>query len=166
MYSQYTECTPVKKLVLLGDTGVGKTTFIKRNLTGEFEKKHNPTIGVEVHPLTFYTNKGPITFNVWDTAGDERFKGMNEGCYVDVDCFMIMFDISSNSSFERAYENYKYISYYYPSKPVSVCANKADLDHSIHQEMNNICIISSKSNYQIYEPFKDLVRVLFNDQSL
>ena len=41
-----------------------KTTFVKRHLTGEFEKKYVVTLGVEVHPLVFHTNRGPIKFNV------------------------------------------------------------------------------------------------------
>lgn len=62
---------PEFKLILVGDGGVGKTTFVKRHLTGEFEKKYVATLGVEVHPLVFHTNRGPIKFNVWDTAGQE-----------------------------------------------------------------------------------------------
>ena len=54
---------------------LGKTTFIKRHKTGEFEKKYEATIGVNVHPLRFYTNCGSIIFEVWDTAGQEKFGG-------------------------------------------------------------------------------------------
>jgi len=66
-----TDNAPEFKLILVGDGGVGKTTFVKRHLTGEFEKKYVATLGVEVHPLLFHTNRGPIKFNVWDTAGQE-----------------------------------------------------------------------------------------------
>jgi len=84
---------------LVGDGGVGKTTFVKRHITGEFEKRYVgtsnsfislvlscvtiryflATLGVEVYPLKFYTNLGPIQYNVWDTAGQEKFGGLRDG---------------------------------------------------------------------------------------
>ena len=72
---------PEFKLILVGDGGVGKTTFVKRHLTGEFEKKYVATLGVEVHPLVFHTNRGPIKFNVWDTAGQERYQAISSSHY-------------------------------------------------------------------------------------
>ena len=55
---------------------------MKRHLTGEFEKKYVATLGVEVHPLVFHTNRGPLRFNVWDTAGQEKFGGLRDGYYI------------------------------------------------------------------------------------
>ena len=76
--------TPTFKCVLVGDGGVGKTTFVKRHVTGEFEKKYVATLGVEVHPMLFHTTRGPIQFNVWDTAGQEKFGGLRDGYYIQV----------------------------------------------------------------------------------
>ena len=99
---------------MLGDGGVGKTTFVKRHLYGDFEKKYEgnvtnqnsdkttfsdakdqkwkqlsfsftcilATIGVSIRPMTFSTNYGVIQFNVWDTAGQEKFGGLRDGYYV------------------------------------------------------------------------------------
>jgi GTP-binding nuclear protein Ran len=66
------------KLVLVGDGGVGKTTFVKRHQTGEFEKKCIPTMGVQVSELTFQTTLGPLTCTICDTAGQKRFGGFRE----------------------------------------------------------------------------------------
>ena len=73
------DTVPEFKLVFVGDGGVGKTTFVKRHITGEFERRYIATVGVEVHPMVFYTNHGPIRFNVWDTAGQEKLSGLRDG---------------------------------------------------------------------------------------
>ena len=61
------------KVVIVGDGATGKTTFVKRHLTGEFERRYAPTLGAEVHPIPLYTNKGRVLLNVWDTAGQVKF---------------------------------------------------------------------------------------------
>ena len=63
---------------------------MKRHLTGEFEKKYVATLGVEVHPLVFHTNRGPLRFNVWDTAGQEKFGGLRDGYYIQGKFYQIL----------------------------------------------------------------------------
>ena len=70
---QTSDGTPKFKLILVRDGGVGKTTFMKYILTGEFEMKYVATLGVEIYPLLFHTNCGPMIFNVWDSSGQEKF---------------------------------------------------------------------------------------------
>lgn len=53
------------KIVLIGEGGSGKSTFIKRHLTGRFNNIYLPTLGVEVFPLGNYV--------VWDTSGQDKF---------------------------------------------------------------------------------------------
>ncbi|KIY99899.1 GTP-binding nuclear protein Ran-A1, partial [Monoraphidium neglectum] len=92
---------PCFKLVLVGDGGTGKTTFVKRHITGEFEKKYEPTIGVEVRPLDFTTNRGKIRFFCWDTAGQEKFGGLRDGYYIHGQCAIIMFDVTSRLTYKN-----------------------------------------------------------------
>jgi GTP-binding nuclear protein Ran len=75
---------PTFKCVLVGDGGIGKTTFVKRLISGEFEKKYIATLGVEVRSLEFNTTRGMIRFMVWDTAGQEKFGGLRDGYYIQV----------------------------------------------------------------------------------
>ncbi|CAL5391726.1 unnamed protein product [Camellia sinensis] len=75
--NQQTVDYPSFKLVIVGDVRTGKTTIVKRHLTGAFEKKYKPTIGVEVHSLDFFINCGKIRFYCWD-AGQEKFGGLRD----------------------------------------------------------------------------------------
>ncbi|KAB0403571.1 hypothetical protein E2I00_003921 [Balaenoptera physalus] len=90
------------KLVLVGDGGTGKTTdtFVKRHLTSESEK-YIATLSVEVHPPVFHTNKGPIKFNVWNTAGQKKFGGLRDGYYIQAQCAIIMSDVTSRVTYKN-----------------------------------------------------------------
>src|SRR3954465_9776003 len=59
------------------------------------------TLGVEVHPLQFHTNRGPIQFDVWDTAGQEKFGGLRDGYYINGQCGIIMFDVTSRITYKN-----------------------------------------------------------------
>lgn len=59
------------------------------------------TIGVEVHPLDFFTNRGPIRFYCWDTAGQEKFGGLRDGYYIHGKCAIIMFDVTSRLTYKN-----------------------------------------------------------------
>ena len=70
---------PQFKIVMVGGGGVGKSAFLERHISGGFRKHYQPTLGVEVHPMLFHTNYGPIKFNMWDCAGQEKFGGLRDG---------------------------------------------------------------------------------------
>jgi GTP-binding nuclear protein Ran len=83
------------KVVMVGDGGTGKTTFCLRHQTGEFQRKYEATIGVYVLKLEFFTNYGKFEFEVWDTAGQEKFAGLKDGYYIGCDAAIIFFDATS-----------------------------------------------------------------------
>lgn len=166
---------PQFKLVLVGDGGTGKTTFVKRHLTGEFEKKYIATLGVEVHPLQFHTNFGTICFNVWDTAGQEKFGGLRDGYYIQGQCGIIMFDVTSRITYKNVPNWHRDLERVCENIPIVLCGNKVDVKErkvktgavTFHRKKNlQYFEISAKSNYNFEKPFLWLARKLVGNPTL
>jgi len=167
---------PQFKLVLVGDGGVGKTTFVKRHKSGEFEKKYVATLGVEVHPLTFYTSLGAIIFNCWDTAGQEKFGGLRDGYYVGGKAAIIMFDVTSRITYKSVSVWHRDLTRVCENIPIVLCGNKVDVkDRKVkpkhivfHRKKPNIQYydISAKSNYNFEKPFLWITRKLTGNQNV
>ncbi|KAJ4297154.1 GTP-binding nuclear protein gsp1/Ran [Collariella sp. IMI 366227] len=168
---------PTFKLVLVGDGGTGKTTFVKRHLTGEFEKKYMATLGVEVHPLGFSTNFGQIQFDVWDTAGQEKFGGLRDGYYINGQCGIIMFDVTSRITYKKTSPTgtVRDLTRVCENIPIVLCGNKVDVKErkvkaktiTFHRKKNlQYYDISAKSNYNFEKPFLWLARKLVGNPAL
>ncbi|URD75835.1 GTP-binding nuclear protein [Musa troglodytarum] len=154
---------------------VGKTTFVKRHLTGEFEKKYEPTIGVEVHPLDFFTNCGKIRFYCWDTAGQEKFGGLRDGYYIHGQCAIIMFDVTARLTYKNVPTWHRDLCRVCENIPIVLCGNKVDVKNrqvkakqvTFHRKKNlQYYEISAKSNYNFEKPFLYLARKLAGDPNL
>lgn len=85
------------------------------------------TLGVEVHPLTFYTSRGPIRFNVWDTAGQEKFGGLRDGYYIQGQCAIIMFDVTSRVTYKNVPNWHRDLIRVCENIPIVLCGNKVDI---------------------------------------
>jgi GTP-binding nuclear protein Ran len=166
---------PEFKLVLVGVGGVGKTTFVKRHLTGEFEKKYVATLGVEVHPVKFQTSRGEVIFNVWDTAGQEKFGGLRDVYYVGSHCAIIMFDVTSRISYKNVPSWHRDLTRVCDRIPVVLCGNKVDIKDrkvtprqvSYHRKRNlQYFEISAKANFNHEKPFLSLLRKLYNNNQV
>ncbi|CEP09272.1 hypothetical protein [Parasitella parasitica] len=167
--------TPTFKLVLVGDGGTGKTTFVKRHLSGEFEKRYVATLGVEVHPLQFTTNFGHIIFNTWDTAGQEKFGGLRDGYYINGQCAIIMFDVTSRITYKNVPNWHRDLVRVCEGIPIVLCGNKVDVKDrkvkaktiTFHRKKNlQYYDISAKSNYNFEKPFLWLARKLIGNPQL
>ncbi|EFA82784.1 GTP-binding nuclear protein Ran [Heterostelium album PN500] len=157
------------KLVLVGDGGVGKTTFVKRHLTGEFETRYIPTLGVNVVTLPFFTNYGKIVYNIWDTAGQEKFGGLRDGYYIQGQCAIIMFDVTSRVSYKNVPNWHGDLVRVCEGIPIALCGNKVDVKDrkvkpgqiTFHRKHNlSYYDVSAKSNYNFEKPFVWLISKL------
>jgi GTP-binding nuclear protein Ran len=85
------------------------------------------TLGVEVHPLVFTTNRGGICFNTWDTAGQEKFGGLRDGYYINGQCAIIMFDVTSRITYKNVPTWHKDLTRVCENIPIVLCGNKVDI---------------------------------------
>ena len=163
------------KVVLIGDGGVGKTTFVKRHLTGEFEKKYIATQGVDVSSIIFYTNRGPIKLNLWDTAGQEKLGGLREGYYIGANAAIMMFDVTSRITYKNIPKWHKDLTRICENIPIVLVGNKVDQKDrkvrarqiTFHRTRNlQYYDISAKSNYQYEKPFLWILKTLVGDNNL
>jgi len=127
-------------------------------------------MGVEVHPLSFFTNLGQIVYNVWDTAGQEKFGGLRDGYYINGQAAIIMFDVLSKVTYKNVPQWHRDITRVCQGIPICLVGNKVDVkDRKVkpkaimfHRKMPNMQYfdISAKSNYNFEKPFLWLTRRL------
>jgi Ras-related protein Rab-7A len=82
------------KVLLLGDTGVGKTALFRHITEGQFCEEANPTIGADFANCNWKFNDKEISFQIWDTAGQERFGSIGTAYYRGADACVIVFDLT------------------------------------------------------------------------
>lgn len=88
------------KIVFLGDQSVGKTSIIHRFKYDQFEDNYNATIGIDFITQKMYIEDKTITLNLWDTAGQEKFKSLIPSYIKDSQAIVVVYDITNQDSFE------------------------------------------------------------------
>ena len=140
---------------------------MKRHRTGEFEKKYIATMGVEVNPIPFFTSRGPIVANCWDTAGQEKFGGLRDGYYIGGQAAIIMFDVTSRITYKNVPTWHRDLTRVCENIPIVLVGNKVDVqDRQVkpkqivfHRRKNlQYYDVSAKSNYNFEKPFLYLIR--------
>ena len=92
------------KVVMLGDSGVGKSCLVSRFIRNEFSEFEEPTIGAayQVKELTRENDQTSVKLEIWDTAGQERYRSLTPMYYRGAKVALICFDITSEESFKGA----------------------------------------------------------------
>ena len=121
------------KVVLLGESGVGKTSIISQFTTKKFNPKCNTSVSAQFTSKTidFPDSKKSIRFDIWDTVGQEKYRSLTKIFYKDAKIIILVYDITTEYSFNELKD------YWYSEtikntdgEPIyAVCANKYDLYH-------------------------------------
>ena len=98
------------KLVLLGDSAVGKSCLVVRFVRDEFFEFQEPTIGAAFLTQTVSLDDATVKFEIWDTAGQERYRSLAPMYYRGAAAAIVVFDITKKVS-QITYFTYRSISY-------------------------------------------------------
>jgi small GTP-binding protein len=128
-----------KKIVLLGDGCIGKSTFFDKlsKITDSdytFDKKYKATDNFDFNRLKLTTNKGIVIVDLWDTAGQENRGGMLRDAYLKgADGVLLLYDVSESKTVANIPKWLEQIKKIAPNVPVAVLGNKADKFENLQQ---------------------------------
>lgn len=89
------------KIIIIGDSGVGKSCFFMQFTEGNFKDDHNVTIGVEYGARVLKVGDKFVKLELWDTAGQEAFRAITRSFYRNANGVMLMYDLTRLESFEN-----------------------------------------------------------------
>ena len=89
------------KIVLIGDTSVGKTNILSKYLTDEFDPESKATVGVEFGTKNFKIENNIVKVQIWDTAGQERYRSITNAYYKGAKGALLVYDITNKKSFDN-----------------------------------------------------------------
>jgi small GTP-binding protein len=120
------ETFPCFKVVLLGDTGVGKTALVDRMSRNIFRTNHVPTVGAQFVRLDMVVDGQRCVLELWDTGGQEVFRSL-AGFYTrDSPGVFLIFDVTNSMTFEGLSQWSDFIKMNAPNTQVILFANKCD----------------------------------------
>ena len=142
------------KVILIGDSGIGKTSIINRYVNNIYTEKYLCTIGVDFLTKSFEIEDVNIKLQIWDTAGMERYRQITTSYYRGANAAVIAFDLTNRKSFENIK---KWINLYYEysnpliSKSITIVGNKSDLiaERSVKsEEIEELLKINTGFSYE------------------
>jgi small GTP-binding protein len=116
------------KVVLVGDSQVGKTCIVTHLVSGTFRDSMPATIGAAFQTHTLSTTKGTVTLQIWDTAGQEKYRALAPMYYRSAEVALLVFDVTNRDSFDALEQWVHELSEKAPPfLQVVIAANKIDL---------------------------------------
>merc|ERR1712168_1495288 len=115
------------KLILCGDSAVGKSKLVERFLLDNYSKHTSSTYAITKYVQTIKVDGvGQVEVDLWDTAGQERFQSLHPGFYHGAHAAILVFDVTRKPTYKNLAVWYKELRSYRNQIPVIVLANKID----------------------------------------
>ncbi|XP_034019534.1 ras and EF-hand domain-containing protein isoform X2 [Thalassophryne amazonica] len=164
------------KVVLVGNSSVGKTSLLRSFCQGWFHSATTPTVGVDYSVKTLILNNVRVAMQLWDTAGQERYRSITKQFFRKADGVVVMYDITAKESFKAVKSWLAHVqSTSGEGVPILLLGNKVDMGGSrevLFKEAdllayeNNLIFyeVSAYTNQNVAESFTRLARVLMEQE--
>ena len=170
------EAQIVLKLLLLGDSSVGKTSILLKYISNKFDESSISTVGVDYMDKIIDYNKFKIKLQIWDTSGEEKFRTITKNFYRNADGLLVVFDLTKKESYDHIKSWINEAKENNDKLKTILIGNKLDLkDERIvaidvakqFAEKNNLKYIetSAKDGTNINESFQTIIDLLFDGKS-
>ncbi|CAJ0565400.1 unnamed protein product, partial [Mesorhabditis spiculigera] len=160
------------KLVLLGESAVGKSSLVLRFVKGQFHEYQESTIGAAFLTQTVVLDDATVKFEIWDTAGQERYHSLAPMYYRGAQAAIVVYDITNADSFQKAKNWVKELQRQAsPNIVMALAGNKADVanrraveyeEAQAYAEDNSLLFMetSAKSSMNVNDIFMAIARKL------
>lgn len=171
-YKSSTVIETGEKVVLVGDSAVGKTSILKRYVDNSFETDFQTTIGFEQYNKTETIDGEQIKLALWDTAGQERFRSLSNIFFKSAKCIVFVFDLTNKDSFNKFdYHHQQIVQFVTDETPIVIMGNKCDLADKIvvkEEEVQQLVQkykyfyikTSAKDNIGVNEAFRQIAKIV------
>ncbi len=166
----------ILKILIIGDTSVGKTSILANYNGDNFDEKAIGTIGVEYLYKTITYKNMRIKLQLWDTSGEERFRSITKNFYRNANGVFLVYDITKEESFQNIRDWLRDIKEYNGDLKIIILGNKLDLiDQRVvtteratnYASRNNLQYLetSAKDGTNIQKSFDNLIELILGGRT-
>ena len=163
------------KVIVVGNSGVGKSCLSLRAIQDIFKENYELTLGTEIYNFKVKVNETPINLQIWDTCGQEKYRSLIKNYYQNSSLAIIVYSVIDQNSFQDVNEWYKEVKLNTsPDCKIFLIANKVDLrERKVSTEQGNkykndfkfdlFMETSAKSGFNSKELFMNGAKLLYKE---
>lgn len=154
------------KIILLGDSAVGKSKLVERFLVNNYQERQLSTYALTLYRHNLELDGQQLKIDIWDTAGQECFNSLHASYYFGAQACILVFDVTRKPTYVNLKTWYKEMRSYCPDIPCILIANKIDINYEVTKkkfqfaEDHNIPLyyVSAADGTNVVQIFHEAVR--------
>ena len=168
------------KIILVGDSSVGKTCLLMRAVNNKFTENYQATIGFEFLLMYFQVNNVKIKLQIWDTCGQEIYRSLIQGFYRNTSATLIVYSKSDRKSFDNLNSWVKDVKNNTEQDiPIFLIGNKCDVENQSIQvtkeegeeymkqfNLKYYSDVSAKTGYNVLQTFEEVAKTVYKEYCL